>query len=142
MDQIRKFGEQTSRILEFKPEGLEGQCQITPLIISLFSSNVLTCDLKMNQFKHKPWSQRKRNKKNGGLLWLIRFGTDYYPFRKTFFKFQVYYKKCKRIHCSCIERAFFIIKFRVTALKKESKFKMHQRKNRIVPQMHGGIFFC
>ena len=24
MDQIRKFGEQTSRILEFKPEGLEG----------------------------------------------------------------------------------------------------------------------
>ena len=25
MDQIRKFGEQTSRILEFKPEGLEGQ---------------------------------------------------------------------------------------------------------------------
>ena len=23
MDQIRKFGEQTSRILEFKPEGLE-----------------------------------------------------------------------------------------------------------------------
>ena len=25
MDQIRKFGEQTSRILEFKPEGLEGK---------------------------------------------------------------------------------------------------------------------
>ena len=25
MDQIRKFGEQTSRILEFKPKGLEGQ---------------------------------------------------------------------------------------------------------------------
>ena len=25
MDQIGKFGEQTSRILEFKPEGLEGQ---------------------------------------------------------------------------------------------------------------------
>ena len=24
MDQIRKFGEQTSGILEFKPEGLEG----------------------------------------------------------------------------------------------------------------------
>ena len=24
MDQIRKFGEQTSRILEFKPKGLEG----------------------------------------------------------------------------------------------------------------------
>ena len=24
MDQIRKFGEQTSLILEFKPEGLEG----------------------------------------------------------------------------------------------------------------------
>ena len=24
MDEIRKFGEQTSRILEFKPEGLEG----------------------------------------------------------------------------------------------------------------------
>ena len=24
MDQIREFGEQTSRILEFKPEGLEG----------------------------------------------------------------------------------------------------------------------
>ena len=24
MDQIRKFGEQTSRILEFKPEGLKG----------------------------------------------------------------------------------------------------------------------
>ena len=24
MDQIRKFGEQTFRILEFKPEGLEG----------------------------------------------------------------------------------------------------------------------
>ena len=24
MDQIRKFGEQTSRILELKPEGLEG----------------------------------------------------------------------------------------------------------------------
>ena len=24
MDQIRKCGEQTSRILEFKPEGLEG----------------------------------------------------------------------------------------------------------------------
>ena len=23
MDQIRKFGEQTSRILEFKPEGLD-----------------------------------------------------------------------------------------------------------------------
>ena len=32
------------------------------------------------------------------------------------------------IHCSCIERAFFIIKFRVTALKKESKFKMHEEK--------------
>ena len=28
MDQIRKFGEQTSRILEFKPEGLEGQSMI------------------------------------------------------------------------------------------------------------------
>ena len=27
MDQIRKFGEQTSRILEFKPEGLEGYTQ-------------------------------------------------------------------------------------------------------------------
>ena len=25
MDQIRKFGEQTSRILEFKPKVLEGQ---------------------------------------------------------------------------------------------------------------------
>ena len=25
MDQIRKFGQQTSRILEFKPKGLEGQ---------------------------------------------------------------------------------------------------------------------
>ena len=25
MDQIRKFGEQTSRILEFKPEGLDFQ---------------------------------------------------------------------------------------------------------------------
>ena len=24
MDQTRKFGEKTSRILEFKPEGLEG----------------------------------------------------------------------------------------------------------------------
>ena len=28
MDQFRKFGEQTSRILEFKPEGLEGQYEI------------------------------------------------------------------------------------------------------------------
>ena len=28
MDQIRKVGEQTSRILEFKPEGLEGQYNI------------------------------------------------------------------------------------------------------------------
>ena len=28
MDQIRKFGEQTSRILEVKPEGLEGQSRI------------------------------------------------------------------------------------------------------------------
>ena len=28
MDQIRKFGEQTSPILEFKPEGLEGYGKI------------------------------------------------------------------------------------------------------------------
>ena len=28
MDQIREFGEQTSRILEFKPEGLEGYVYI------------------------------------------------------------------------------------------------------------------
>ena len=30
MDQIRKFGEQTSRILEFKPKGLDFQLQIYP----------------------------------------------------------------------------------------------------------------
>ena len=34
MDEIRKFGEQTSRILEFKPEGLEGYYVIKD--ISLF----------------------------------------------------------------------------------------------------------
>ena len=34
MDQFRKFGEQTSRILEFKPEGLEGQYYITANFIS------------------------------------------------------------------------------------------------------------
>ena len=41
MDQIRKFGEQTSRILEFKPEGLEGQYEIkmTILFLDFFGSN-------------------------------------------------------------------------------------------------------
>ena len=34
MDQIRKFGEQTSRILEFKPEGLEGYKSYFSQIVS------------------------------------------------------------------------------------------------------------
>ena len=39
-------------VINDKAHGLP---MLTPLIIvSLFSSNVLTCDLKMNQFKHKP----------------------------------------------------------------------------------------
>ena len=31
MDQIRKFGEQTSGILEFKPKGLDFQLYINPI---------------------------------------------------------------------------------------------------------------
>ena len=38
MDQIRKFGEQTSRILEFKPEGLEGYNAYNYSVLCLVST--------------------------------------------------------------------------------------------------------
>ena len=54
MDQIRKFGEQTSRILEFKPEGLESQYDIKFFLL--------------NSFQVQTNPQRKRRKTMQGRL--------------------------------------------------------------------------
>ena len=42
MDQTRKFGEQTSRILEFKPEGLDFQYKIKALDREIEPNGILT----------------------------------------------------------------------------------------------------
>ena len=42
MDQICKFGEQTSRILEFKPEGLDFQYKIKALDREIEPNGILT----------------------------------------------------------------------------------------------------
>ena len=58
MDQIRKFGEQTSRILEFKPKGLEGQ-----LYIKFFYKSLKNVVNKIN-FAKIPKQFRQSRRKN------------------------------------------------------------------------------